>query len=56
VADDAKPGKKPNVRSSNVEPVKAIEFNPAALSLKEAAKNGTPFCERCAEAAAARGE
>lgn len=49
-ADDAKPGRKTELRQADPTPVEAIEFSSAALVLKQAAEDGTPFCEKCAEA------
>jgi len=46
-ADTAEPGKEP-------EPPKPKEYSPAAIVLKQAAKDGTPFCEKCEAAKKAR--
>ncbi len=51
IADNGKPGKVATTKSK-VKPRPATAYSPAALVLKQAAKDGTPFCEQCAKAAA----
>lgn len=48
-ADKAKPGDKgaPPPANSFQEPVAPSRPSPQAIALKEAAKTGTPFCEKC---------
>jgi predicted lipoprotein len=55
-ADDAKPGEKAELPPAKrlPQPGKMNEAVIQAHVLKMAAENGTPFCEVCAEAAAAR--
>jgi type VI secretion system secreted protein VgrG len=50
-ADTAKPGKKEKLGSTGA--AKAAPLSPCAQAqvMREAAKTGTPFCEKCAEAA-----
>ncbi len=52
VADKAKPGQK-NEAPPAPKPPKPAAYSPAAQVLKSAAKNGTPFCEKCEAAKAA---
>ena len=54
-ADKATPGKSDKVQSKGGKKEKAAP-SPAAATLKQAAQSGTPFCEICAKAAAARGK
>jgi type VI secretion system secreted protein VgrG len=54
-ADKATPGKADKVQSKGGKKEKAAP-SPTATTLKQAAASGTPFCEICAKAAAARGK
>jgi type VI secretion system secreted protein VgrG len=45
-AAKADPGKKDEPAKAP-SPPKPVKFNPAATVLKQAAKDGTPFCEVC---------
>ncbi len=56
-ADDAKSGAVTTASSTPIttskgtyDSVKVVEYSPAALVLKQAAKDGTPFCEECERA------
>jgi len=51
-AANAKPGKVDEAKPAP-QPPKPITYGPSATVLKLAAQNGTPFCEKCAAAAAA---
>ncbi len=55
VADNGKPGKVETTKSKAI-PRKPTTYSPAALVLKQAAKDGTPFCEQCEKAARAKAE
>ncbi len=52
LADDAQPGTK-GEPSATPKTSKATSVSPIAVALKQAAADGTPFCEQCAAAAAA---
>jgi type VI secretion system secreted protein VgrG len=65
-ADKANPGKEDKVQAKGDKKAKATSSkgptlkqgaspSPTATTLKQAAQSGTPFCEICAKAAAARG-
>jgi type VI secretion system secreted protein VgrG len=45
-ADHADPGANPQLPPAK-KPVKPQIYNPGSLVLKQAAQNGTPFCEKC---------
>ena len=51
-AANAKPGEKSNVAATPAR-TKATKYGPTAVGLKRGSQSGTPFCKRCAEAAAA---
>lgn len=53
-ADKATPGKVDKVQSAGSKKAKGTP-SPTATTLKQASQDGTPFCEICAKAAAARG-
>ncbi|MCX6874540.1 MAG: type VI secretion system tip protein VgrG [Verrucomicrobia bacterium] len=53
-ADKAVPGKVDKVKAAGSKKAKG-KPSPTAATLKQAAQSGTPFCEICAKAAAARG-
>ncbi len=53
VADDAMPGEKAEIIKKERSKEKPISINPTTIVLKQAAGSGTPFCEKCAAAAAA---
>jgi type VI secretion system secreted protein VgrG len=46
LADNGDPGSKPQLPPKKT-PVKPQQYNAGAVVLKQAAKNGTPFCEKC---------
>jgi type VI secretion system secreted protein VgrG len=48
-ADKAEPGEKIELPPAP-QPPKAVTYSPAALVMKEAAQDGTPFCEECERA------
>lgn len=50
-ADNRKPGQDSKTKGKNKK-VKPLQPTPTAMTLNKAAKNGTPFCEKCAKAAA----
>lgn len=58
-ADTAEPGKKAKLRAAQPAPFAKLTPSPAAFvqaqTLREAAKSGVPFCEKCERAAHARG-
>jgi type VI secretion system secreted protein VgrG len=45
-ADKAEAGQKEEAKAAS-RPPKPTKFSPAAIVLKQAAKSGTPFCEKC---------
>jgi type VI secretion system secreted protein VgrG len=47
-ADRADPGAKHQMPPAK-RPIKPEQYSPGALVLKEAAENGTPFCEKCTQ-------
>jgi len=47
-ADDAKTGKKSEVKTEKATPIKPAQFSPPAKVMQQAAQSGAPFCEICA--------
>jgi len=54
-ADKAITGTKNDAATRTPARKKPTSYGPTAVTLKQAAKNGTPFCEQCAKSAAAKG-
>jgi type VI secretion system secreted protein VgrG len=53
-ADDGQPGSKTDNPARRTPP-RPTKYSPAAAVLKAAHRDGTPFCEQCARAAAEKG-
>ena len=51
-ADKAQPGSTDQAATRTPARIKPTRYGPTAVTLKQAAQSGTPFCEQCAKAAA----